>query len=264
LTSGNVNISRSVGGLNTSGITVKYVNRDTTTPNVAHVNVNHIDLLGGTISKIDLNIDIQSSVAYVPCKFVNYTGLGGSETAAASLNLVQDVTLSGSCDANATVVDVVASYAATRRMIFNQGYFFRPNTLLYTKFQFNQQITTGTPQWITPGPDPVLGNGSLSYTLRIVEGMSFVTMKLVLGSTTTFGTGNWTFLGFGPNATETVLGTWLAKVGSNFYSGAVRILTGTTEIKGYGYNDPNEFFSGFPAAWGAGDELTITIAYPIS
>ena len=264
LTSGDVNISRSVGGLDTSGIFVKYANRDTTTPNVVCANVNHIDLLGGTISNVDLNIDVQSGVAYVPCKFVNYTGAGGPETNAPSLNYVQDITVSGSCDSNATLVDVVASYAARRRMTFNQGFDFLPNTTIYDKFQLNQQDTGGTPTWIASVANPTIGDGTLSYSIRIVEGVAFLTMKMVAGSTTTFGTGNWTFLGFGPNANETVLGTWLAKVGSNYFSGAARILGGTTEIKGYGYNNANEFFSGFPGSWASGDELTITIAYPIS
>ena len=139
LTSGNINISRSVGGLDTAGITVNYINRDTTTPNVAHVNINHIDLLGGTISNINVNVDIRSSVAYVPCKLVNYTGLGGSETSAASLNLVQDTTLSGTCDANATNVDLVASYASLQTLTFKRSPFFNPVSPFYTTFNLNQQ-----------------------------------------------------------------------------------------------------------------------------
>jgi hypothetical protein len=264
LTSGDVNISRGVGGLNTSNISVNYTNKDNTTLNVCNVNINHIDLLGGTISGIDVVLDVQSTVAYAPLKFVNYTGAGGSETTAPSSNYVQDIRITGSCDANATLVDVVASYAARRRLTYIQGFNFLLNTTVYDAFQLNQQNTAGTPTWVGSTTNPAIGNGTLTYAIYQTNGMAFLTMKMTAGSTTTFGTGNWTFSNFGVNATYTVLGTWLAKVGANYYSGASRILAGTAEVKGYGYNNANEFNPTFPGAWAAGDELTITIAYPIS
>jgi hypothetical protein len=264
LTSGDVNISRNVGGLNTTNISVNYTNKDNTTPNVCNVNINHIDLLGGTISGVDLVLDIQSTQSYAPLKFVNYTGAGGSETTAPSSNYVQDIRITGSCDANASLVDVVASYAARRRLSYVQGYYFLLNATVYAAFQLNQQNTSGTPTWVGSSSNPAIGNGTLTYAIYQAEGMAFLTMKMTAGSTTTFGTGNWTFLGFGVNATYTVLGTWLAKIGGTYFSGASRILAGTAEVKGYGYNSANEFNPTFPGSWASGDELTITIAYPIS
>jgi hypothetical protein len=263
-TSGDVNICRNVGGLNTSNIYVNYASKDNTTANVCNVNINHIDLLGGTISGVDIVLDIQSTQSYAPLKFVNYTGAGGSETTAASSNYVQDIRIAGSCDANASLVDVVATYAGRRRLTYIQGYYFLLNATVYAAFQLNQQNTSGTPTWVGSTTNPAIGNGTLTYAIYQTNGMAFLTMKMTAGSTTTFGTGNWTFSNFGVNATYTVLGTWLAKIGSTFYSGTSRIHAGTSELKGYGYNNVNEFNPTFPGSWASGDELTITIAYPIS
>lgn len=55
--------------------------------------------------------------------------------------------------------------------------------------------TSYTPTWSTSGTAPSLGNGTLqgNYTRLGTNGLVFFRFTLVGGSTTTFGTGGWSF-----------------------------------------------------------------------
>jgi hypothetical protein len=55
--------------------------------------------------------------------------------------------------------------------------------------------TSYTPTWSTSGTAPALGNGTLqgNYTRLGTSGLIFFRFTLVGGSTTTFGTGSWSF-----------------------------------------------------------------------
>ena len=50
---------------------------------------------------------------------------------------------------------------------------------------------TYTPAWTSTGTQPALGNGQLSATYTRINKLVFVNMFLLVGSTTTFGTGNY-------------------------------------------------------------------------
>lgn len=132
---GAVNISRSVGGLDTKRLKIKYVNRDTILPGVRHANFNHIDLRGGVISDIQLHVDIRSSAPYEPVAFINYSGSGGEPDDRPSMNEVRNVTLSGTCDERAEPVKTYAMYASKHRLIFKAGPGFVPDATLRKSFQ---------------------------------------------------------------------------------------------------------------------------------
>ena len=107
---GTVNISRSVGGLNTEGLRVRYTCREATVANQLYVLINHIDLLGGTIRDIDLDLTIDVSIAAVPIRFINYDG-SGNQSSAASSNVVENVTIRGWFGSTSGSINTVASYA---------------------------------------------------------------------------------------------------------------------------------------------------------
>lgn len=108
---GTINISRSIGGRDTEDINVRYSCRDATLANQLYVNINHIDLLGGTIKGIWLYLDIDTPVAATPLRFINYNG-SGAESTAPSLNVVDDIVVTGRFGVNANAaINTVASYA---------------------------------------------------------------------------------------------------------------------------------------------------------
>lgn len=264
-TSGAINISRSVGGLNTTNIWVDYTARDMAV-STTHILVNHIDLLGGTISDIHLNVDIQSSVGlYNPVRFVNYTGSGGSETNAASSNIVRDIFISGSCDSNADSISVYASYLnKNQRITFNQGYNLLCAPSVYAAFQFDQLARNGTPTWTATITNPSIGNGTINYDVDIVGGMCFYSINLVIGSTTTLGLGDWLFSVPFTSTTNAIGSVYVLNSGVAYATGVCRVAPSGTVVGCYADGSATGFNPTSPIAWNAGDELRLSIAYPIS
>ena len=260
--SGPVNISRSDGGLNTSGIDVTYVARDMAV-DITHVLINHIDLLGGEISNIRLNLDIRSSVIYTPLRFVNYTGPGGSETSAASSNLVYDVTVAGSCDVQAAAVTSVASYASKRQLNFLPGTNFFYDTTIPTLFALDKQTRSQAVTWTAGVTNPVLGNGTLSGSYDLVAGLCTYSVSFTAGSTTTFGTGDWSFSAPFAAIGANVGSVWVLDSGTAYYVGICIINSGSSTIQCY-TNAASGYRSTVPMTWATGDQLQLTITYPVS
>lgn len=262
-TSGAINISRSVGGLDTQALDISYVARDQTVT-FTHVLVNHIDLLGGTISDVKINIDIESDIAYTPLRFVNYTGSGGSETSAASLNNVYDITLSGSCDAQADPVTSVASYASKGQLNFTFGANFTFGLTIPVLFALDRATRNNSVTWTATSVNPSIGNGSLTGNYDIVGGMLHYSVALTAGSTTTLGTGEWSFSAPIAATVTTIGSVWAFNTGIAYYAGICRIEASGTTIQCFANNSALAFGPAEPFSWGNADRLQISIAYPIS
>lgn len=261
--SGAINISRSVGGLNTSDIDLKYTSRDNTL-DITHVLINHQDLLGGEISNIDIKLDIRSSVIYTPVRFVNYTGAGGTETSSESSNKVYDVAISGSCDGQASPITAVASYADKRLLKFRAGQHLEVDQAIRNLFYFDQAVRSVNIGWTAASVNPSIGNGSLSGSMDVVDGMAFLTVSMDAGSTTSFGSGEWYF-GLPYEAKSVAVGSlWILDAGNVYHAGIVKIEAGTKTaqlfINGLGV----ALSSNSPMVWAAGDKLKFSIAYPVA
>jgi hypothetical protein len=262
-TSGAINISRNPGGLNTSGINITYVSKDNDL-DITHVLINQIDLLGGVIENIRINVDIESSVAYDPVRFVNYTGSGGSETTAPSLNTVRDIHLTGSCDSNARAVTCPASYAAKHLMQFFPGNGFNFDTTILNKFYLNRLSRSGDPVWGASGTAPNIGNGVDSAFFDIVDGVCTYSVIITMGSTTTYGTGGWEFtLPFTPT-TFAVGSAYAFDSGTAYYVGAVRVQAGSNIAQLFSNGAVAAFGATNPFTWATGDVLQFTITFSIS
>jgi hypothetical protein len=260
-----------VSGLNTTGINVKYRNRGHSLAGGCLVAIDHIDLLGGTISGIAVDVDVkESSATYIPVKFRNYTGSGGSETSNASTNYTQDIHLSGSCDANALSCTTTTgiSYAAERVLHFKNGYNFLFDTEILTAFQLNQLARDQTTlTWPSSGTQPALGNGTLTYDIDITNGIVLLTIHLTMGSTTTYGTGSYYFTGYLPAypPTAAAVGTWFGtNAGVKWYTGAAYLSEGGGNIGIYVNDNSNGVGPTIPFTWGTDDYLHLSIAFPIS
>ena len=262
-TSGAVNISRSVGGLNTSGIDVTYVARDMAV-GITHVLINHIDLLGGEISNVRVNVDIRSSVIYSPVRFVNYTGSGGSETSAASSNLVYDVSVAGSCDVQAAAVSAVAAYASKRQLNFLPGQNFFFDSTITAIFGLDRTSRGAAVTWAGSVTNPALNNGTLTGAYDLVAGLCTYSVSLTVGSTTTFGSGDWSFSTPFAAAATSVGSVWVLDSGTAYYIGTCVISTGGSAIFCYANGAASGYRSTVPMTWATGDQLQLTITYPVS
>lgn len=84
--------------------------------------------------------------------------------------------------------------------------------------------------WSAVTTQPVLGNGSLSGRYRRVGSLVLVNIRLVIGSTTTQGTGTW---GFSPPF-EVDTGSDWAGTGLGFNDSAGLWIAGNSMIQGFG------------------------------
>lgn len=123
---------------------------------------------------------------------------------------------------------------------------------------------TYTPVWVSSGTQPSLGNGSLTGNYvqvgKLVQGL----ITLAAGSTTTFGTGAYTFsiplVAIGPGLTPVGIATGI-DAGIASYGGTAELISSTT-IQLATQASPQAAFSGtVPWMMGSGDEIVINFCY---
>lgn len=257
---GVVNISRSSGGLDTSEIDIKYNSRDQVDVGV-HVNLNHFGPTTGTIKniKLDLNIDDVTSASI---KVVTYTVSGGVETATATANVVTGLVISGkytvpaTCTATYTTNGTIEFNSANGSQLFDAS--------IPTNFKFSSPISY-TPIWSCSGTPPSLGNGTISGSYFVVNGICHAKITIIMGSTTTYGNNNWTTsLPIKPSAYANLVG--VAKVlnsGVCFYTGIAEVVNGTSTIMTTIHSATNQTRSTVPHTWKSGDFLDISVSYSI-
>lgn len=275
-TSGMMDISRAVAGVfRTSGIRINYVSRDNEAEasNSPHLLVQHTDLAGGEITDIHINFDIKNNAAgtaYRVARFVNYDG-AGNETSAPSNNVVRDIRLSGSCTADAEPIQCEAAYTNPKgALTFLPGFHFTAHQSLWDAFQVATVLagTAADMLWI----GGTLGNGTLTYTLDLFQGMAYFTMHLLFGSTTVATPASgWTFTSFtaynGVNLTVKArsVGTILVnRPFGNTFVGAVVAEPGALTLTCYGNNLGTGFSDTAPHTWTTGDSLDMSLLFPLS
>lgn len=119
-----------------------------------------------------------------------------------------------------------------------------------------------TPQWTGSISNPNIGNGSLLGNYARLGRFVFVTIELLIGSTTTFGSGSWRF---GLPTTSSGLSHQGSAVSTDQPGGTAYIGAATT-------NYANNFClittptgnvgPTIPFTWGTGDIIRLTIQYP--
>lgn len=126
----------------------------------------------------------------------------------------------------------------------------------------NSAWTSYTPTWTGATTNPSLGNGAVIARWKKVGRTVYVTFRYNFGSTTTFGTGSWSFSL--PVQAATVSGSGSIWHHIAFYNdfgtaigmGSIKInsAASTFNVSGIGGNgDP--FNSSFPITWTTNDEL---------
>jgi hypothetical protein len=125
---------------------------------------------------------------------------------------------------------------------------------------------TWTPTW-TASVNPSLNNGTLSAECYRTGNLVNASLKLTMGSSSTYGSGGWIFsLPYGVSASAPTLGSAYAykSASSTWYTGTVVGVAGTYSALVY-FGHPTTTLPAReiePFTWGAGDVLSFTITQP--
>lgn len=120
-----------------------------------------------------------------------------------------------------------------------------------------------TPTWTTVSGTPDIGNGTLAgYFKELDSTVGLLLIRFVVGSTTTFGTGSWSFsLPSGwtsdANAIQLLTGHILDD-GTDNKLAVGRIFTSSTLIDEINPEGANTITSGSPMAWATNDQLNLS------
>jgi hypothetical protein len=122
-----------------------------------------------------------------------------------------------------------------------------------------------TPTWTGATANPVLGNGSMSGWYSTRGDLVLMSISMVMGGTTTFGTGMWSWsipsqMAVGRNATGSI---WMLSAGVAFYTGVTLAVAAATTIQAYYSGVGGGVQTNVPFVWKATDQLVLTLEYPI-
>ena len=117
--------------------------------------------------------------------------------------------------------------------------------------------------WSATGSVPSLGNGTLTASISRRGKLVTMRLQLTIGSTTTFGTGDWLFdLPFaGDTSAFSQTGACrLTIAGTSHYSATVVVNPGATQASVY-HNNANKVSGTVPTAWTTGSVLEFQLEY---
>lgn len=117
------------------------------------------------------------------------------------------------------------------------------------------QANTWTPTWTGSGGNPSLGNGTLTGVYERTGKIVDVWIKLVMGSTTTYGTGTWYFDLPVAATTDAIGEMYILDSGTTNYNGVVRVTASTDLITMNVHNNASNVGPTVPHTWATGDEI---------
>lgn len=123
-------------------------------------------------------------------------------------------------------------------------------------------FTAHTATWTTGGTAPAIGNGGINSSYTRDGQIVTLTIEFTAGSTTTFGTGAWSFALPIKAAARKAIGSASmidSSAGAHYYA-AARIEENATTLQIYP-DQANIVQNTSPFAWASGDTLMLTISY---
>lgn len=226
--------------------------------------------LAGTASASPVAPTPGASEIYIPLATITVPSTGGGGTGAATVSsTVRQITVApGGVLPVSSAADIAISGAYTGQV--------RYNTVRATLETWNGSAwvapgdwTTYTPTWTGSGSNPAIGNGSLTGEYRQLGKSVLVNINLTVGSTTTFGSGTYSYSLPFAAATRNFLGPALAiDSGSAVYTGEAYIGSGASVINCYSPTgasgaSPTSWSTANPMTWAVNDSATIQAEYRI-
>lgn len=122
-----------------------------------------------------------------------------------------------------------------------------------------------TPTWASSGTQPVKGNGTLAARWAKVGKLVHVRLRLVIGTTTTLGTGDWTFslpLASKTNADLETFGQCVTlDAGTAYKHDVVSVGSGASVMKMIGIASGGFYNNATPQAWTSTDFMNVSLTY---
>jgi hypothetical protein len=120
---------------------------------------------------------------------------------------------------------------------------------------------TFTSSWTTNGSAPAISNGTITAYYQTWGPLCFVSLKMVIGSSTTFGTGGWRFsLPIAAlNLVNECGSAFFEDTGTQFYSGSCMVYAGEQVV--HPSSNGGAMTSTNPFSWATGDILSLSLAY---
>ena len=122
-----------------------------------------------------------------------------------------------------------------------------------------------TVSWTAATTNPSIGNGTLAGRYVQIGKTVIGTIKLAMGSTTTYGSGIWRFSLPKTSAAQggRYGGQWRAEdVGTKIYTGTLFILDNISTVSMFARDEASSFLSNTtPHTWASGDYLFISFIY---
>jgi hypothetical protein len=214
-----------------------------------------------------IDLDLQSSASgwcdatLIGCTFV--------QSPVIALGVKSRVLIMGNPCGGGSACTITGSGWAQATLISTQN-FIQSGTFAWAEISSIDSYNTTkpmaySPAWGSGGTQPAIGNGSLTgYYTRIGQQVT-AHIRLVSGSTTTFGTGDWYFSvpfasGYSFQQGDLII---LDSGGGWFYGHATTGATSTTIMVNIprGATVAAGLNATFPMTWTVGDELSISITY---
>ncbi|MFC8277178.1 hypothetical protein ACFUJR_32540 [Streptomyces sp. NPDC057271] len=129
-----------------------------------------------------------------------------------------------------------------------------------------------TPTWGSSGTAPALGNGGIVGWYKLVGKTCTALWEITFGTTTTFGTGTYTwsmpFTAKNPSGSTSTL-NYLGSArghGAQWYAGVVGVARGTSLARIYSHTDTTEWSPTVPVTWTASSTRYISgeVTYEIA
>lgn len=137
---------------------------------------------------------------------------------------------------------------------------------LEQRLQNINNYQTFTPRWFGVTTDPAIGNGTLEGRMFETVDMRHISIELVAGSTTTFGTGAWTFQM--PEELDAVaVGDWMGSclyfdvTANTNYTGVCRAVDNDTDFFMYWDSSTTLIGPATPFTWANTDQLFMSLTY---
>jgi hypothetical protein len=126
--------------------------------------------------------------------------------------------------------------------------------------------TDYTPTWTSTGTAPALGNGTLTGRYKQIGKLVTVKIKIVFGSTTTFGTGGYLFslpvtAGGTGDQTGSAYFRDTSGTSSGHYNGISVVTASGTTVTGYESTGHAQIQQTLPVVWANTDFFVFTITY---
>lgn len=122
---------------------------------------------------------------------------------------------------------------------------------------------TYTATWTGSGSNPSIGNGAILSTFTKVGNIVKVSIRVSMGSTTTYGSGSWGFsLPFDAANAADVGAVYGLDAGTGFRTGVCIVNSTSPAVVRVVTNGGADYWSSaIPHTWASGDQLNITIVY---